>query len=107
MGEAQSGADVSLKVAGQEINVKNVKSLNTAATLVTLCLVLLIGYAFFLHTEETKTASAAFVGALKEQTTAIREQTAAQREQTCIMKFDQRERPNNADFCKQISGSGR
>jgi hypothetical protein len=36
MSEERNGADISAKIAGQEINVKNVKSLNTILTLATL-----------------------------------------------------------------------
>lgn len=52
-GETESipkrGADVSLKVAGQEVNVKNIKSLNTIATVATLFAVCLLGMFLYFH----------------------------------------------------------
>lgn len=101
------GADVAVEIAGQKVNVRNVRSLNTAATLLTLALVLLLCYAFYQHMEDSRAAGKDFVHAVKEQTIAIREGTAAQREATCIQKFEERERARNADWCAQISGVAR
>lgn len=103
MDDAASGADVALEIAGQKVNFKNVKSLNTGATLFSCGLLILLCYAFWAHSEDTKTAQAAFIGAVKEQTSAIKEQTTAQREQNCLMRFDQKDRQANADFCKQVT----
>lgn len=102
--QMQSGSDVQLKVAGQEFNVKNVKSLNTLLTFFGFAASVLILYMLWMHQQDQRDSGAAFVGALKEQTTAIREGTAAQREQTCMLKFNQDERKANADWCKQVAG---
>lgn len=78
----ESGADLSLKVAGQEINVKNVKSLNTAATLATLICVCVLGVFVYFHevgAQQDKARVAAtlqrsnadIAGALKESNQAI------------------------------------
>lgn len=101
--EAGGGADVALKIAGQEFNVRNVKSLNTGATLFCAGMLILLCYGGYVHTQESKDIGQTFAQALKEQTLAIKEQTQASREQTCIMRFDQKDRQQNADFCKQIA----
>lgn len=50
MGEpTETVADVSLKFAGQEVNVKNVKSLNTIATICTLIATCTIGVFIYFH----------------------------------------------------------
>lgn len=91
-----NGADVELDIAGQKVNFKNIKSLNTGATLATLILVSVLGYAFYVHAGETKDQS-------KELVSALKEMTQAAREQNCLMRFDQKDRQANADFCKQIA----
>ena len=101
--EQTNGADIALEVGGQKVNLRNVKSLNTIATVATLILVVLLCYAFYMHMTDARASNQAFVTAIKEQTTATRESAAAQREQTCMMKFDQRERQANAEFCRQVS----
>lgn len=104
MSQEGNGADIAVEVAGQKVNLRNVKSLNTAATLLTLFIVGLLAYAFYLHSEDAKASGKEFIGALKEQTVAIREGTAAQREATCMQKFEERDRARNADWCAQVSG---
>lgn len=102
---AQNGSDLSLEVGGQKLNVRNVKSLNTLLTALTAGVVLFVAYQGYTHQEDSKSARNEFISALKEQTTVMREQTSAQREQNCLLKFDQSERKNVADWCKQVSGS--
>lgn len=90
------------EIAGQKLKYSG--PLNTLVTVLTFCLVLLLGYILWAHQSDTKDASAAFVGALKEQTKAMVEGTAVAREQNCLLKFEQKDRPANADFCAQVSG---
>ncbi len=98
MSEQTNGADLSVKVAGQEVNVRNVKSLNTLATITTLIAVCVGGFAIYTivaaHAAETKDASRELVQALKEMT-----QTA--REQNCLISMPQDRR--DAELCKRIS----
>lgn len=105
MPDEQMNADVSLDVAGQKVNLRNIRSVNTIVTVLTLFVVLSIGFLMFEHRTDTKEMSSSFVSAIKEQTTAIREQTAAQREQTCLYKFAESERRANSEWCRQVSGA--
>lgn len=99
--ESGDGADIGLELGGQKLNVRNVKSLNTVVTLLTFVLVSVIAYALWAHGEDSKAASAQFVGAIKEQTAAIKEQTVVQREQNCLiaMPTDRRD----VELCRRIA----
>ena len=98
MNEQQNGSDVALEVGGQKLNVRNIKSLNTIATVVTMFLTGLILYILFTHNQEAKQDN-------RELSVAMREQTAVTREQNCLIKFPENERRANSDFCKQVSGA--
>lgn len=98
MSEEAAGADIEVEVAGQKVNVKNVKSLNTILTLVAAGAACFGVYLTHAHTMEAKEAGAAFVGALKEQTKAIQEQTAVQREGNCLQVF------KDPEQCRRIAG---
>lgn len=98
---AENG-ELEASIAGQSISLKNV-SINTIATVATLIGVALVAYIVFTHQQDTKEASGQFVAALREQTIALKDQTIAAREQNCLMRFDQKERSERADFCKQIA----
>lgn len=71
-------------------------SLNTLATVATLVVACVIAYVGYGHAADTKDTNKELVG-------AIREMAQANREQNCLMRFDQKDRQSNADFCKQIS----
>lgn len=45
----RTGADVGLKIMGNEVNIKNLKSVNTVATVGTLIMVSALGVAFYFH----------------------------------------------------------
>ena len=89
-----NGADVQVEIAGQKVNLKNVRSLNTLATVLTLILVALIAFVVWTHSSETKEASKELVGALKEMTQAAREQN-------CLisMPMDRRD----PELCKRLA----
>lgn len=113
----ENGADVDLEIGGQKVSVKNVKSLNTLATVATFVGVCLLLYGGYTHTLDAKDRDRAtderekaYIAALKEQTAAYRDGNSAIhsaiREQTCVLKFEgTQQRQANADFCKQVSGS--
>lgn len=103
--QQQETADLNLKVAGQEVNIRNIKSVNTILTTGAFIAACFGVYLLMQHQVEAKQGANAFMEALKEHTSAIRAQTAASREQTCIMRFDQKERQQNAEFCKSIAGA--
>lgn len=97
--EQTSGADVAVKIAGQEVNLKNIKSLNTLATVATLmvvCAASAYGYSIAsVHVTETKEASGALVNALKEQTQVMRESI-------CLQTYRGPEE-QKASFCKAVA----
>ena len=96
--ENGNGADVELNLAGQKVNLRNVKSLNTILTLVAAIAACFGVYLLIQHQAEAKEAGQSFVGALKEQTKAIQEQTAVQREGNCLLVF------KDAEQCRRITG---
>jgi hypothetical protein len=100
--ENNNGADVALDLAGQKINLRNVKSLNTLATIATLILVVLLCYAFYVHSQDARDNGKEFVQAVREQTVAVKEQTTVAREHNCLNSY---QGPVNekADFCKRIT----
>lgn len=101
MGE-EKVEELSAEIGGQKLSLKSV-ALNTV---ITILILLGVGYTAFSmnqHQTEAKESSHAFVSAIKEQTSAMKEGTSATREQTCLLKFDQKDRPGNAEFCKQIT----
>jgi hypothetical protein len=95
--------------AVEELNLSktglSIKSfqMNTLLTFVGVVFAGACAVALWFHMGETKDASSAFVHALKEQTIAMKDQTQVAREQNCLMRFDQRERQERADFCRQIT----
>ena len=107
MEQTNPGVDLDLTLGGQQVKMKNVKSFNTIITVLTLIVVctggVFIWQSLEAHANASKEGANAFVSALREQTTAIKEQTSAQREQTCLMRFSEKERPSQAEFCRTIS----
>lgn len=112
MSEESNGADISAEIAGQKVDVKNIKSLNTVVTLFTFVGVCILVYAFYLHRGDGLQAATsakedrqAFVKAVQEQTQAIREGNAELRLQNCLSKFPENQRAAQDAWCKQISGA--
>ena len=54
MSEERNGADIGVKIGGQEVNVKNVKSLNTVLTAVSLVMITAIGVFLWDHVDASK-----------------------------------------------------
>lgn len=102
-GEAQISE---LSISRDGISLKSV-TINTLFTLAAAIGAWGAAYLVWEHKTETAQASAAFIKALGEQTQATRDQAAAMREQTCILKFDQKDRGTNAQWCQDISGTSR
>jgi len=105
--QEKHGADIEAEIAGQRVNIKNVKSLNTlltAGTFIICSIGFAVGYQLITaHAQDARDNGKEFVQAIREQTQAVKEQTSAAREQTCILGFDQKDRPQQAQFCKSIS----
>jgi len=103
------GADVEANIAGQQIRVRNVKSLNTLATVATLIICICgfaIGYQMFdAHAKDTKETTNAVVAALKDLTKVHREngkeQVKEQRTLRCVMGSEQKDRRRAEDDCER------
>ena len=121
----ENGADVNLKVAGQELNVRNVKSLNTIATLITMFAVCIL--AVYLHFHEVNAqqdkaqvattlqkSNADVAAILKENNLAQKEQTQAivsainrlsarATEIACLSDPSMKNRTDARDFCRRMA----
>jgi hypothetical protein len=60
-------------------------------------------YMLHAHGKDAREGASATVGAFKELTNAIKDSTSAQKEQTCMLRFEQKDRQANAEFCRNIS----
>ena len=94
--------EISGTIAGQSFSLKSV-ALNTLATVATLVVVSVCAVLLYQHQTEARETKDSFAAAIKEQTIAMREGTAVQREQNCLLRFDQKDRQANAEFCRQIT----
>ena len=123
MAEETNGADVAVEIAGQKVNLRNIKSLNTLATVATLIVVLLLGYAVFVHAGDSKDAAKDIAKELKEANKEVantlkesnrelgiilREMSQAAREQNCLLRsgvstLAPAKRQEVAELCKQLS----
>jgi len=54
MAEERSGADIGVKIGGQEVNVRNIKSLNTILTALSLVMSTAIGVFLWGHVDASK-----------------------------------------------------
>ena len=116
--EEPNGADVAVEIAGQKVNLRNVKSMNTLATLATLVIVCVIGYIIFTHTLDAKEGGKEVAAELKatnketamvlretsrEISLGLKELAIAARESNCLLAMEQGKRAEAADICKRIS----
>lgn len=103
----KNGVDVDITLAGNGVRLKNVKSLNTVATVATLMIVAggfsLIYQQISAHAQDARDTGKAFVEAIKEQTAAVKEQTQAAREQNCLISMPIEMRRQDPDACRRIS----
>lgn len=99
--DSPNGADVNLEIAGQKVNLRNIKSLNTFLTLVAALASSFGVYLLVEHQNQSRDASRVFIEAVKEQTVVMKEQTSVAREQNCLiaMPMDRRD----PEFCKRIA----
>lgn len=65
--EERSGADVTVKVAGQELNVRNVKSLNTALTAISVGILIGLGVLMWTHVDAEDKSNKAILNEIREQ----------------------------------------
>lgn len=96
----ENGADVNLEVGGQKIAVRNVKSLNTLATVATLIMVIcmaVIGYQMLdAHAQHSVKNTDTLISVLKEQ-------AVAQRVTNCLMATVQEQREAKLATCERIA----
>lgn len=96
MSDQNNGADVAVKIAGQEVNLKNVKSLNTLATVATLIIVVLVGYIIFEHKIDARAHGESLTSVMKDMAQAIREGN-------CINAYPEAERESKVEQCKRLA----
>ena len=116
--EQQVGADVAVEIAGQKVNLRNVKSLNTLATMATLILTCVVGWIIFTHSSEAKDGlkeiaaelkvsnketAAVLKEANKELSEVLKEMARASRETNCLLAMPPEKRAENVELCKRIS----
>lgn len=93
--EHGAGQELHAKIAGQELDMKNLP-VNMIFTILGVVGIGILIWQGIVHAQDSKETGAAFVMAVKEQTAAIKEQTRAQWEQNCLMRF-----PKAPDLCLQ------
>ena len=71
--EEKSGADLGIKIAGNEVNIKNVKSLNTIATVTTMVLVATLGVFLYFHEVNAQQDKARLAGTLEQSNSIVAE----------------------------------
>ena len=119
----RGGADVAVKIAGQEFNLRNIKSLNTLATVTNLIGVCLIGYMLFIHQVDAKDGVKEVAAELKaankeaaierreaskQQADLLKELGRAAREQNCLIAtgvtaLPPERRREAAEVCRQVT----
>lgn len=94
--EQPNGADVHLELAGQKVNLRNIKSLNTLATVATLIVVVLLAYALWEHKLDARASAS-------EQQSAFKDMAQAIREGNCINSYPEADRADKVELCKARS----
>lgn len=104
MSEERNGADVNLELGGQKLNVKNVKSLNTGLTIISVVLVAIVLVLMFQHQVDAKDDNRALLDAIKENTASQKAQVAAQREANCLSRLtpEQKRDRDQLDYCRTL-----
>lgn len=97
---SDNGADVDLKLGGQEISVKNVKSLNTLLTAATFIALVCGGFMLWqvvdAHAKSADKLNDALISTLKEL-------TISQRVTNCLMATPQDQREAKLQLCERIA----
>lgn len=105
MGVADETVTAEVKTPWGSLGGKNL-ALNTFLTAIGVAILVALGmFSWFIwqslenHRVEAKEAAQLYVGAMKEQTVATKELAVAQREQNCLLQFEQKDRPMQANNC--------
>ena len=99
----ENGADVDLQIAGQGFKFRNVKSLNTLATVATLILCILIGYVVFEHKTDARAEGVALAQRDAQLSSAIREMASSNRVLSCLMATKQDDREAKLAQCERMA----
>ena len=99
----ENGADVNLEFGGQKVAFRNVKSLNTLATVATLVVVILIGYVIFEHKTDARAEGVALANRDAQLSQAIREMASSNRVLACLMATKQDDREAKLAQCERIA----
>lgn len=115
----ENGADIEATIGGQQVKVRNVKSLNTVVTVATLIAVICGGFMLWqlqdAHAKGMEKRDDAYLAAMKENTLALKDVARAQRESsreqvkeqrimTCVIVAEQKDRRRLMDDCERIVG---
>ena len=87
----RNGADVDLKIGGQEVRLKNIKSLNTLATVATLIILCTAAAYGYTHIQDSR-----------EVAVAMRDMAQAIREGNCINSYPEHVRESRVEHCKRM-----
>ena len=109
--ENGNGADVEATIAGQQVRVRNIKSLNTLATvstlIVSICGFTIGWFIFDAHSKDTGKKDDALIVVLKDlaksHRDAAREQVKEQRVLNCLISTDQKDRRRAYEDCERIA----
>ena len=121
--EQGNGADMAVDAFGVKANVRNVKSLNTMATVVTMIATLVVAYVLITHNAEARDggkeiaaalikSNEAVAAALKESnkdvSNALKDLAQQSREQNCLIATGVQNLPADrrqeaANLCKRLS----
>jgi hypothetical protein len=92
--------EVNAEIAGQKISLKSL-SLNTLLTLVGVIGVVALAVLTWTHLQDSKDASQAMLGAIRELTTAQKDQTVVARELNCLLSLPLERR--DPELCRRIA----
>lgn len=97
---SDNGADIDVEVAGQKVNVKNIKSLNTLLTAATFIALICGGFMLWqvvdAHAKSADKLNDALISTLKEL-------TISQRVTNCLMATPQDQREAKLQSCERIA----
>lgn len=98
-----SNEEVELAVGDKKLKVRGSDILTSVIGMFMFAGLVLLGYTLWEHKTDAKEGTAAVVSAVKEMSAAQLKMIAAQREQNCLIAMPQDVRPQQAQFCKQVT----
>lgn len=89
---AQEQSEIELAAGDKRLKIRSSDMIG-AGTFVVVCL---LGYAFYLHSMDTKETNQLLISVLKDM-------AQAQREQNCLIALPQDRRERESEFCKRVT----